>query len=112
MAWIGTLVLWWRNGGILPAMAAGAAGSLALLAWVSPPHFAPVQRSFDRILHMLLAGLTWLLLAAIYFIVFTPLRGWRQLSRRDPLQLGRDPAAATFLRPLPPAEPGRFDRQF
>ena len=111
-AWLGTLVLWWRFGGVFPAMAAGATGSLALLAWVSPPHYAPVQRGLDRVLHALLAGLTWCLLAIIYLGVFTPMRGWRALRRRDPLQLRPDPAATTFLRPLPPGTPGRFDRQF
>lgn len=112
LAFGGTLVLWWRFGGVLPAMAAGATGSLALLAWVSPPHFAPIQRALDRVLHALLAGLTWFLLALIYLGVFTPLRGWRALTRRDALQLQSDPSATTYLRPLPPAAPGRFDRQF
>lgn len=111
-ALIGTLVLWWKIGGIGPAMAAGATGSLALMAWVSPPHFAPIQRGLDRLLHVVLAGLTWLLLAIIYFGVFTPLRAWRALTRRDALQLRRDPSASTYLNPLPPAAPGRFDRQF
>jgi len=112
LAWTGTLVLWWRMGGIGPAMAAGATGSLALMAWVSPPHFAPIQRVLDRVLHALLGGLTWLLLAIIYFGLFTPLRGWRALTRRDALQPRADPAATTYLRPLPPASSERFDRQF
>ena len=93
-------------------MAAGATGSLALMAWVSPPHYAPIQRTLDRLLHALLAGLTWLILALIYLAVFTPMRGWRALTRRDPLQLRTNPAATTYLRPLPPATPDRFDRQF
>ena len=112
LAWVGTLVLWWRLGGIMPAMAAGATGSLALMAWVSPPHFAPIQRALDRGLHAVLAALTWLALAVIYLVVFTPLRGWRALTRRDPLQLRADPATTTYLQPLPPAQPDRFDRQF
>lgn len=112
LAWVGTLVWWWRLGGIIPAMAAGATGSLALLAWVSPPHFAPIQRALDRVLHAVLTGLTWLALALIYLVVFVPLRGWRALTRRDPLQLRPDPAATTYLQPLPQAAPNRFDRQF
>lgn len=112
LAWGGTLVLWWRIGGILPAMAAGATGSLALLAWVSPPHFAPIQRGLDRMLHAMLTSLTWVLLALIYLGLFTPLRGWRALTRRDPLQLRSDPTASSYLQSLPPAAPGRFDRQF
>lgn len=91
---------------------AGLAAGLALLAWASPPHYAPVQRLLDRVLHTLLAGLTWLLLALIYLGVFTPLRLWRALSGHDPLHRRADPTATTYLRPLPPAAPGRFDRQF
>jgi hypothetical protein len=105
-------LLWWRIGGVWPAAAAGVAGALALLAWSSPAHYAPVQRALDRVLHTLLAGLTWFLLAVIYFGIFTPLRGWRVLTRTDPVRRRPDPAATTYLRPLPPATPGRFDRQF
>jgi len=112
LAWIGTLVLWWRIGGIPAAMLAGAAGSLALMAWVSPPHFAPIQRALDRVLHAILAGLTWFLLALIYLGVFTPLRGWRSLTRRDDLRLRPDPSASTYLRPLRPSAPDHFDRQY
>jgi len=108
----GTLFLWWRLGGLIPAVIAGVAGCLALLAWASPSHYAPVQRGLDRVLHTLLAGLTWLLLAVIYLLVFTPLRFWRALTGQDPLQRRADPAATTYLRTLPPAASGRFDRQF
>ena len=108
----GTLFLWWRIGGAFPAAVAGAAGSLALLSWLSPPHYAPIQRTLDRILHRLLAGLTWFVLAILYLGIFTPIRLWRRLTGHDPLQRRPDPAAPTYLRRLPPAAPGRFDRQF
>ncbi len=108
----GTVFLWWRIGGVIPAVVAGLTGCLALLAWLSPPHYVPVQRILDRVLHLLQAGLTWLLLAVIYLGVFTPLRLWRALTGQDPLQRRPDPAAVTYLQPVPPAAPGRFDRQF
>jgi hypothetical protein len=111
-ACVGGLVLWWRLGGRAPAVFAGFLASLALLAWVSPPHYAPIQRFLDRVLHLVLAGLTWILLALIYGGLFVPVRCWRALTGRDPLQRRPDPGAATYLRPLPPAAPGRFDRQF
>jgi hypothetical protein len=83
-----------------------------VLAWLSPTHYAPVQRVLDRILHLFLTGLTWFVLGIIYLALFTPLRLWRALTRQDPLQRQRDPASTTYLRPLPPAARGRFDRQF
>ena len=108
----GTLFIWWRLRGLTPAVIAGLGASLALLAWVSPPHYAPVQRFLDRMLHLVLTGLTWFLLALIYLGVFTPVRLWRMLPGHDPLQRRADPAATTYLRPLPPAAANRFDRQF
>ena len=111
-AWAGTLFLYWRIGGVFPAAAAVVAGALALLAWTNSARYAPVQRTLDRVLHFLLAGLTWVLLAVLYLVLFTPMRLWRGLVRRDPLQRRFDPAATTYLQSLPPPAPGRFDRQF
>lgn len=107
----GTLMLWWWRGGAGPATLAGVAAALAGLAWAAPARYAPVQRTLDRILHLLLAAITWVLLGLVYFLVFTPLRFVRSLTGRDPLARSPDPAAASYLRP-PPAGPRRFDRQF
>jgi len=111
-AGVGGLILWWRLGGQAPAIFAGFLASLALLAWVSPPHYAPIQRFLDRGLHFILTGLTWFLLGLIYAGLFVPVRLWRTLTANDPLHRRPDPGAATYLRPLPPARPNRFDRQF
>lgn len=96
-------------------MAAGIAGltaALAFVAWTSPARYAPVQRALDRVLHGVLAALTWVLLGVIYFAVFAPLRLWRHLRGIDPLHRRPDPAAASYLSPLPLPAPDRFDRQF
>ncbi len=72
LACVGTLVLWrWRSG-VGPAALAGVAAALALLAWVAPARYAPVQRALDRIIHL------------------------------DPLARAADPAATSYLRPLAP----------
>jgi len=111
LACAGTLALWaWRRGQG-PATLAGVAAALALIAWIAPARYAPFQRALDWILHQVLAGLTWLLLGLVYFLVFTPLRCVRALAGRDPLQRRADPTAPSYLRTLPPAS-GRFDRQF
>jgi hypothetical protein len=108
----GALALLWWLGGRGPVIAVGITGPLALLAWLSPGRYAPVQRGLDLLVHGLLTMLTWFLLGVVYLGVFTPLRGWRALTNQDPLQRRSDPAPTTYLRPLPPATPGRFDRQF
>ena len=110
-AGLGTLALWWWRGGAVPATLAVIAATLALLAWVSPAHYAPVQRTLDRMIHVVLTGLTWVLLGLVYFLVFTPLRLIRGWGGRDPLERRAEPARASYLRPLPPGA-GRFDRQF
>ena len=111
LAVAGTLAIWWWRRGPVPAALAGVAAALALVAWVSPRHYAPVQRALDHVVHLVLAGLTWLLLGLVYFLVFTPLRIIRDLTGRDPLKRKLEPARASYLEPLPPG-PSKFDRQF
>ncbi len=108
----GTLIAWWRLGGLLPAILAGIAAALALVAWAMPGRYAPIQRTLDRVLNGMLAVLTWITLGLVYFGVFTPWRLWRTLTRHDPLERRRDAAASTYLCASPPAASGRFDRQF
>ncbi len=106
----GTLALWSWRGGVFPATLAGVAATLALLAWVSPVRYAPVQRALDRFVHLLLTALTWFLLGLVYLLVFTPLRAFRGLTGQDKLARTLDRAAVSYLQ-TPPA-PGTFDRQF
>lgn len=112
LACAGTLALWAWRGGLVPAAIAGLAAALALLAWISPARYAPVQRALDRGVHLLLTVLTWLLLGLVYLLVFTPLRAARALTGRDPLQRTFDRTAASYLRAPPAGASGRFDRQF
>jgi hypothetical protein len=111
-ACVGTLAIWlWRGGGVAAALA-GTMGALALVAWASPARYAPVQRGLDRGVHLLLAGLTWLLLGFVWLLVFTPLRLVRGLGGKDPLRRSFDRSAPTYLQVPPAGAVGRFDRQF
>ena len=112
MACAGTLGLWAWRGGVLPATLAGLAAALALVAWMSPVRYAPVQRTLDRGVHLLLTGLTWLLLGLVYLFVFTPLRVFRALTGSDPLHRSFDRTGETYLKSPPAGSTGRFDRQF
>jgi hypothetical protein len=111
LACAGTTLLWWRHGNVTTSVLLFFATGFALLAWISPPRYAPVQRAFDFLTHGLLTAFSWLLLGLVYFGVFTPLRGGRALLRRQPFPVRADPAAATYLQTLP-TTPRRFDRQF
>ena len=111
LALVATVVLWFWRGGRLAATLAFAAAILALLAWIAPSAHAPFARAFEKFGRAILVIFTWLALAVVYFAVFTPLRLWRSLRRHDPLARRFDPAATTYLRPLP-AVPPRFTRPF
>jgi len=112
LSFAGGLVLWWRFGGVYLIVLVGLLAALALLAGVSPARHAPVQRVFDVVTRVLVAGFSWLLLGLMYFCVFTPMRLVGALWGHDPLRLKPDRSAATYLRELPPAPAGRFGRQF
>jgi hypothetical protein len=111
-ACLGGFVLWWRVGGVIGAAMAGLTAALAAFAWLTPGRYAVVQRGLDWLTRMLVTGVSWLLLGLLYFCLFTPLRGWRALTRHEALQLKADPSKTTYLNALPPATPGRFKRQF
>jgi choline-glycine betaine transporter len=95
------------------AVAAIIAGLLAVLAWFLPPVYAPIQRSLDRVFRSIAKATSWIVLAMVYFLFFTPLRFALGLWGKDPLRLRqKHPVPATFLQTQPPARPGRFDRLF
>ena len=71
-----------------------------------------VQQGIDWFTRMLVAGVSWLLLGLLYFCLFTPMRGWRAITRRDPLKLKADPLATTYFQSISSAPSGRFKRQF
>ena len=111
LACAGTTLLWWRHENLTTSVLLALAAGFALLAWIAPERYAPVQRAFDFITHGLLTAFSWLLLGLVYFGVFTPLRVGRTLLRRQPFPVRADPTAATYLQTLP-STPRRFDRQF
>lgn len=112
LAATGALGIWWWRGGLIPPILFSVLAVLAVVAWMAPLKYAPIQRGLDRIVNGLLAALTWLLLGVVYFGLFTPWRLWRAVARKDPLDRRYDSRAATYLRAVPPGATGRFDRQF
>lgn len=105
-------LLWWRTGHLALAVVWSVLLLLAGVAWFAPRRYAPVQHAIDSFNRLVLLGVTWTILAIVFFALFTPLRWWHALVGRDPLQLRRAPAGATFLRALPPFSATRFDRQY
>ena len=111
-AFVGGLVLWWRVGGVYLAVLAGVLALLTLLAWIAPERYKPMQRVFDMITRVFVAGFSWVMLGLVYFCLFTPIRLIGSMMGRDPLRLKPGRSNATYLSELPSAQTGRFDRQF
>lgn len=107
----GLLLLWWRVPGMVTGALATVAIVLAVLAYIAPRTYAPIQRGLDAGVRALLVAITWLALALVYFGAFVPLRLWWLVSRHDPLHRRPTPSISTYFRPLSLA-PSRFDRQF
>jgi hypothetical protein len=112
LACTGIVIVWWRFPSPLTWAMLALASVLALIACFAPGAYVPIQRGLDAFTRMLLMAVTWALLAVVYFGLFTPLRIWRLLIGKDPLNLGRSPLSRTpsYLQPSPAAS--RFERQF
>ena len=104
------LTIWWLTRHAVALVAVVIAGTFTALAWLAPALFAPIQRALDAVVRGIVAAVSWILLALVYFGVFCPIRLWRAVTGADPLRKRRDPSAASYLTPAP--TPSRFDRQF
>ena len=95
--------------------AAGLAGlglALALLYYAVRPLRLPMYLTWMRVTRPLGAALSLLLLAAIYFLVVTPIGLAARLFGRDELGRRFDPAAQSYWRRHSrPAEAERYLRQ-
>lgn len=106
------LAVWWWLGGVFMTAVLIVATGFALLAWLAPAAYVPVHRVGERLAHLTAGSVSWLLLGAAYLSLFVPLRLWRALTGQDVLGLRRDCRAASYLRPLPPPRPRRFERMY
>ncbi len=75
----------WRGHTLAPAVLAGLAAALGLLALLAPPLLGPVYKGWMGMAH----GLGWfntrLLLGVVYFVMVTPIGLVMRLTGRDPL---------------------------
>ena len=108
---VGAVAIWWWRGGAVTAVVAGIAGVLALVAWLAPTRFAPIQRSIDRGLHFVLVVLTWILLGFVYFLIFTPFRFATGRGRSNQRYWRQRPETESFLQSCR-SSLSRFDRQY
>jgi len=83
---VGGVLAWHHWRGPWLATLAILTGALLLLALVWPRGYAPVFRVLDGAVHFLLQAITWLLLGAVFLVVFVPGRLVLAVRGRDPLE--------------------------
>jgi hypothetical protein len=90
-----------------------AAATWLVTTLIAPRAVGPVRRLGDAIGRATGVALVWLLLAPLFFLLFTPVAFGRRLRRRDPLRLRPASAEGTLWltrRRAPDAE--SYRRQF
>lgn len=96
---------------VLVAIASGS----FLLALLAPRVWRPVEAGIDRIVRMLLGGLTVVLLGAVFVLIFMPARLALGLMRADPLNRSFAPGQKSYWSPLKRADDAgarRFETEF
>jgi len=98
---------------VLAAVFASLATPLVGLGLVAPRLLAPVERAWMALAHVLGRINTTLILALLYYLVFTPIGAVRRLFS-DPLdrRMGEPRPSHWTARERAPADPSRYRQQF
>jgi hypothetical protein len=84
-AWLGCKAETWV--GWLGAGLASGVGTFTLVAGLAAPSaFWALDRFMRRLGHAVGVGLSWLMLAPLFYLVFAPVRAVLKLKRRDPMR--------------------------
>jgi hypothetical protein len=107
-------LLWWRGHPAPVPWLVGASPVLVGLALLWPAALGPLHRVWMPAAKGLAKVLTWVLLAVVFYLVFTPFGLAMRLFGRDPLErrIRRGPGSYWIRRGDGPFDPSRLDRQF
>ena len=75
---------WWRGHAVAPCLLAAIGIPLVLGGALAPQLLAPLERAWMAFAHVLGRINTTLILALLYYLVFTPV-GWLRRLGKDPL---------------------------
>lgn len=94
--------------------AAGVAAAFAFVALVVPRVLAPLNRWWMKFGLLLGRIVSPIALGILFYGVFTPIGGLMRLAGKDPLNLRRDPQAASYWTARQPPGPRRdsMNQQF
>jgi hypothetical protein len=106
------LLLPWLFGRGWPTWPWWLAVTFALPALVAPMALRPVYRGWMRLARVLNRVMTPLILAVLFYGLFTPVALVMKLIGRDPLRRKLDPAADTYRIDVSDRPPSDLDRPF
>ena len=107
------LISWWRGHEIPPRVLWTLAVLLVMPGLAAPALLAPVQRGWMRFAHVLGNVNTRIILAVLFYVVFTPL-GFVMRLFKDPLDLSlKQSDSSNWVRRTQQAvDPASYERQF
>lgn len=87
---------------------------LLFFGLVAPANLTRLNRLWARLGGVLAAVVNPVIMALLFYVVFTPMALVMRLVGKRPLRLGSDPAATSYWLPRQPADAGGSDlrRQF
>ncbi|MEZ5065632.1 MAG: SxtJ family membrane protein [bacterium] len=112
LIWAG--VLTWRGHPEPVKWLLGAAPVLAALGLTWPAALGPLHRVWMPVAHGIAQALTWVLLAVVFYVVFTPYGLISRALGKDPLdrKIDRNRASYWIRREDGPFDPERLKRQY
>jgi hypothetical protein len=107
-------ILWWRGKSAPLPYLLGAAPLLALAAWLAPGLLWPIHKVWMPVAHAIARAMTWLLLTAVFVLVFTPYGIVMRALGKDPLERKIDRSRASYwiTRRDGPPDPARLEKQY
>ena len=87
---------------------------LLLVGLIKPGHLGPIHRGWMRLTHLMGSFMTHLILALMYYFVFTPVGLLIKILRHDPLRLKQEQTAKSYWikRPQTEMTKSRYESSF
>lgn len=111
---VGGGLVYLRAGSLWGAVCLWACGAaVSAMGWIRPRAVRPLYVGLLCLTYPIGWAVSHVLLALIFFGMFTPVGLFMRLWGRDPLQRKFDPGAASYWTPRPPSrDPKSYFRQF
>lgn len=105
-------VVWWRGHEPVAAVMGALGATLAVAGLIVPTHLGPVERAWMRLAHAISRVTTPIVMAAMYFLVLTPVGVARRALAGNPLAHEATDTGFWKQRPEGRRCTGSMERQF